>query len=187
MSDFGAPPPPPPPPPQGPYGGPPYGGPPYGGPPQGPYGGQPPGYGAPMQGPVFADMGRRLGARAIDVGLYLVVYIIFAVLLGSGRSSGGSLAVGLLMTVLMFGYEAGMVATRGGTLGKQLLGIKVVREADGQLPGWGPGVLRWLIQWVGSLVCGIGLLVVWLSPFFDGTKRFQGWHDKVAKTFVVRA
>jgi len=34
-------------------------------------------------------------------------------------------------------------------------------------------------------VCGIGALLVYLSPFFDNTMRFQGWHDKFAETVVI--
>ncbi len=34
-------------------------------------------------------------------------------------------------------------------------------------------------------MCGIGALLVYISPFFDNTMRFQGWHDKFAETVVI--
>jgi uncharacterized RDD family membrane protein YckC len=179
----------------------PYGQPAYGG----------PGYpGSPIPpGIEFASMPRRLGARLLDgliVGLVIGVLaaIIFGVFASGGgfdnletdengnltNGEGAFLAayfgwIGLTF-VITLGYEIVLIALRGATLGKQILGIKVVREQDGQIPGWGPSVLRWLIPFVGSFACGIGQLVVFLSPFFDSTGHNQGWHDKVAKTVVIR-
>lgn len=180
MSDYGAPPPPPPP----------------------PYGASQP---AGPSGAQYADMGKRLVARIIDAILVgVVVGILGAVLFGGAATqvttdpvtgqvtSGEGALLGAyfgwiaLVIILTLAYEVVLIALRGATVGKQLMRIKVVRQADGQVPGWGPSVLRWLIPLLGSLVCGIGQYVVYLSPFFDSTKRNQGWHDKVAKTLVVQ-
>jgi uncharacterized RDD family membrane protein YckC len=136
-------------------------------------------------------MGKRLGARMIDLLIALVVSIPVNLPFGSFRGNGtfevSGIAPGLIGTLIWAAYEIGLTATRGQTLGKMALGIKVVREADGGLPGGGPAALRWVIELAGSFVCCIGLILVWVSPFFDSTKRYQGWHDKVAKTFVVQA
>jgi hypothetical protein len=43
---------------------------------------------------------------------------------------------------------------RGATFGKQMLGIKVLREVDGQIPGFLPAFLRWLIPVLGIFACG---------------------------------
>jgi uncharacterized RDD family membrane protein YckC len=149
-------------------------------------------------------MGKRFGARLIDIVITGVVVGLLAALLigtaftqvqtdpvtGEVTSGGAGLAsaiFGLVAIATVFGlfYEVGLIALRGATPGKQILGIKVVREADGQVPGWGPAILRWLIPQVGGMVCGIGQYVVYLSPFWDSGQRLQGWHDKVAKTLVV--
>jgi hypothetical protein len=37
------------------------------------------------------------------------------------------------------------------------------------------------------MICGLVTLLVYISPFFDNTGRNQGWHDKVAKTFVINS
>jgi uncharacterized RDD family membrane protein YckC len=149
-------------------------------------------------------MGQRFGARLID-GIIggVVIGILGSILLAGAASqvtvdengtvtSGGGLFggafIGYMLIVLAWtlAYEVVMIALKGATLGKMALGIKVVREADGQIPGWGPSLLRWIIPQAASyLTCGIGGLVVYLSPFWDNTQRFQGYHDKVAKTLVV--
>jgi uncharacterized RDD family membrane protein YckC len=144
---------------------------------------------------------RRLGARLLDGLLLGVVWLLLGLLVfgatteagsdaGGDVTSGGGLVaayagwafLGLLLTLL---YEGGLVATRGATLGKRLLRVKVVRTADGTVPGWGPSLLRWLVPTAGWLTCGLGTLLVYLSPAFDGTGCRRGWHDKAAGTQVV--
>jgi uncharacterized RDD family membrane protein YckC len=150
-----------------------------------------------------AGLGRRLVARLIDAVLVLAVVVLLAVLLfgaalsgvrtdanGAVTSGGGGFfaaylgwsVLGLLLSLL---YEVGLVATRGATLGKQMMHLRVVREADGALPGWTPAALRWLVQATGFVTCGLATVLVYLSPLLDGTGRQQGWHDKVAGTQVV--
>lgn len=156
------------------------------------------GYGPPTHAAgQYADMGKRFLARLIDgvilsVPLLILYFILFAVASSdaddgsTGALTGGALIIFYLIAVLgPLAYEVGLIATRGATIGKQIMGVKVVREADGQVPGGGPAFLRWLIPFVGSFVCGIGTLIVYLSPFFDNSGKRQGWHDKVAKTVVI--
>jgi uncharacterized RDD family membrane protein YckC len=197
-----------------PYGSAPYGSapppPPYG---SAPYGSAP-AAGHPSAPGTFTEpfpftipgMGLRLVARILDgiiVGIpFTIVYLIaFAGAMNSIETdpvtgevtdaSGGAFAamfgVLALLAVLSLLYEVAFIALKGATPGKMALKVKVVRATDGQLPGWGPSVMRWLIPFIGSLVCGIGQLVVYISPFFDNTGRQQGWHDKAAHTQVIRA
>ena len=46
-----------------------------------------------------------------------------------------------------------------------------------------------VIHWNERVARSVGLLclVGYFSPFFDGTKRNQGWHDKAASCFVVNS
>ncbi|MGL5858443.1 MAG: RDD family protein [Angustibacter sp.] len=150
-------------------------------------------------------MGKRFVARLLD-GLILgiplsIVYFGLTAgaisqvegdrVTGETTSGGGFLAALLAFYGLTFvatiAYEVVLIALRGATLGKQIMKIKVVQEANGSLPGWSPSVIRWIIPTAGSFVCGIGQLVVFLSPLFDNSGRQQGWHDKAAKTHVVNA
>jgi len=150
-------------------------------------------------------MGTRLLARIID-GLILGIpfgilsTILIAAFVNTAEvdpvtdevEGGGGFLATFFVLVLVYAvvsvlYEVWLIAARGATLGKQWLRIKVVKQEDGSIPGWGPSLLRWLIPWVGSFVCGIGQLVVYLSPFFDNSGRYIGWHDAVAKTQVIKA
>jgi hypothetical protein len=70
-------------------------------------------------------------------------------------------------------------ATSGQTPGKMALGIKVI-GTDGAPVGWGKALLRYVGYIISGLVLALGF--IWIA--FD-SKR-QGWHDKIAKTYVVR-
>ncbi|AJF66885.1 RDD family protein [Streptomyces vietnamensis] len=83
-------------------------------------------------------------------------------------------------------YEWLMVAFVGATLGKMALGLRVVKENTGGKPGLGGGFIRWIIPTVGALLCYIGAILVFLSPFFDSTGKTQGWHDRAAGTLVIK-
>ncbi|MEU8624357.1 RDD family protein [Streptomyces sp. NPDC048669] len=95
----------------------------------------------------------------------------------------GFVAVFALIALL---YEWLMVSIWGATLGKMVLNVKVIKESTGQAPGLGAGFIRWIIPMVGSLFCGLGTLLVYLSPFFDNSGKLQGWHDRAAATIVVK-
>ena len=43
-----------------------------------------------------------------------------------------------------------------------------------------------MIPFAGTFACCVGWFVVILSPFWDNTKRNQGYQDKLAKTLVVK-
>ncbi|HJW62382.1 MAG TPA: RDD family protein, partial [Actinomycetes bacterium] len=89
----------------------------------------------------------------------------------------------LLTLVAMIGYETLMLANGGQTLGKMLLGLRVVR-ADLAPPTIQDGLVRALV---------IDLL--WIVPFgwlllavmIERQPRRQGWHDRAAGTLVVRS
>lgn len=151
------------------------------------YGQQPYGGGYPGGGLPVASMGSRLGAKLLDWLIVGVPLGIISNLIVFSSDGGGAASLSGLLGLLYWVYEALMIGSRGQTLGKQIVGIRVINEQTGQVPGAGPSWIRVLIQLAGSVVCGIGLLVVWLSPFFDNSGRRQGWHDKVAKTMVISA
>ncbi|MGG2098804.1 RDD family protein [Acinetobacter haemolyticus] len=67
-----------------------------------------------------------------------------------------------------------------GTPGKRLLRLKVLDEQTGNHISVGQGIIRYIGYIPATLVLFIGL--IWIA--FDPKK--QGWHDKMAKTVVVR-
>ncbi len=89
-------------------------------------------------------------------------------------------------------YEIALTATRGQTLGKMATRIMVVRADDlfqtelGRPPSWGRSLLRWGLPSIVGFVPSVGwllALVCYLSLTWD--RERQGWHDKVANTFVL--
>ena len=139
-----------------------------------------------------ASIGQRFVGRLLDVLIVGIPAWIIATIIIAATSDGGSttsyaavLTIALMLAVLGILYEVSLIAIRGATLGKQIAGVKVLRAEDGQLPGWGPSALRWVIPAVANFVCGLLTIVVYLSPLFDNSGRRQGWHDKVAKTIVI--
>lgn len=87
-------------------------------------------------------------------------------------------------------YEFGLIATRGATIRKQALGIRVVRSIDAGLPGWGKAFGRWfLLVGLGFVPFfgGLAVLLFCLSPLFDSSGRRQGWHDMGVGTVVIAA
>ncbi|WP_407319017.1 RDD family protein [Isoptericola halotolerans] len=161
---------------------------------------------APPANPSFAHVGRRFVAHLIDGAcaglLFGVVYGVglafvdlptgvftpadpeFAAILGPILTVlVVALAVLLAFGVLQLVWEG----RAGRTVGHALLGMRV-QGADGGMPiGVGRAFLRYLVVAAGSLVLGIGQLVVLLSPLWDAGGRRQGWHDKAAKAVVVDA
>lgn len=108
------------------------------------------------------------------------------------NNGGGSSIIATFVTAfVIFGiitllYEWLMVSFVGATLGKLMVGLRVVKEETGEKPGIGGGFIRWIIPTLGGIVCGIGQLVVYLSPFWDSSDRRRGWHDRAAGTMVIK-
>ncbi len=94
-------------------------------------------------------------------------------------------------------YEIAFIAVKGQTPGKMATRIQVVRAEDlfqpewGRPPSWGRSLLRWGLPFVlglpGYFVPLLGnflALLCYLSLTWDRDR--QGWHDKVAGTFVIK-
>ncbi|MDE0665141.1 MAG: RDD family protein [Acidimicrobiaceae bacterium] len=136
----------------------------------------------------------RLVARIID-GAILILVSLIPVLVGLydlDDFTDEPLGLSLALTAVGLAYEVALVATRGQTLGKMAMKIKIIRASDGLLPGWDMSTVRWLVPAVPGLVglaFSLGLvellsLVVYLSLTWDKVR--QGWHDKAAKTLVIK-
>jgi uncharacterized RDD family membrane protein YckC len=75
-------------------------------------------------------------------------------------------------------YEAAFLHYRGATLGKMVLGLKVVRSSGASL-GWGISVARYFMQIVSAMI----LLIGYIIAGFDDEKR--ALHDRVCDTRVI--
>ena len=145
-----------------------------------------------------ATIGQRALARILDAVILGVAYGILSALgVGAvaqsvdpvtGEVSGGGIAaaLGAYVLVLFLGilYEVVMIALKGQTLGKMIMGVKVVKQVNGEIAGWGPSFIRYIIPALASAItCGLGGILVYVSRLFDKTGRMQGWHDNAATTW----
>lgn len=169
-------------------------------PPQQPYGAPPP-QGSPWG--EYAGWWSRVGAQLLD-GLITLAVICIPLIVGAvlafkdvetdpitDEITGGVDPVGVVIMVLggllylVFDiWNRGVrVGTKGQSLGKQVVGIRVAKDADGQLLGGGGGFLRWLMTFVLNLISCVGLLDV-LWPLWDNKK--QTLHDKIVGSVSLR-
>ena len=91
-------------------------------------------------------------------GLVLsILFWVMSMLFGSSSAEGAavSASLGTLGTfgylIIVFAYYALLEGYLGQTAGKMLLGIKVVREDNGEVPGLGAAAIRTLLRIVDVL------------------------------------
>ncbi|MGM7777414.1 RDD family protein [Arthrobacter sp. KNU-44] len=148
----------------------------------------------------LASIGQRALARVLDIVLVViavVAYISIMVAVATGGSGAFYSLSGLsplasltFIAVLGYLYEILMVTFWGRTVGKMIVGARIIRAEDGMKPNFGNAFLRWLAPGLGALIPFLGQLgaaLVLLSPTFDSSGRRQGWHDRMAGTLVVEA
>ena len=124
-----------------------------------------------------AGAGQRFLAVIIDAILLGIVNQIVASPFGGGDPT----AVSGLTTLVGIAYVVGLwTYWNGQTVGKKAMGIRVVK-VDGTEFGLVPGVIRY----VGYIVSAVVFLLGFIWILFD--KDRQGWHDKIAGTYVVKA
>ena len=128
----------------------------------------------------LAGIFARLAAAVIDGFLLLVALAIVMALLLSAGDSMPLQVYQFVSFALPVGYYWYFWTRRAGqTPGKFALGIRVIK-ADGTPISDTDAVIRAIGYQVSGLLCGLGF--IW--AIFD--KRNQTWHDKLARTYVVR-
>jgi uncharacterized RDD family membrane protein YckC len=132
--------------------------------------------------------GRRVLAIIVD-GLVLgVLFWVLSLIFGTSSAEGGmaSASLGtlgtLLYAILAFAYFTLLEGNRGQTLGKMLLGIKVVREDNGEVPGLGAAAIRTVLRLIDVLP--FAYLVGYISILISSKNQRLG--DMAANTLVVR-
>lgn len=137
----------------------------------------------------YAGVGRRAAATILDsVILSLFVGGVVGALgayygaMGSVQSSDLEVVysvAGCVMSLLVFGYYIVLEAAAGGTLGKKMLGMRVVK-VDGSRCGFGSSLVRNIFRIIdGLLGYLLGAIFIWSSD------RNQRLGDRVAGTVVV--
>lgn len=180
--------------------------PPYGAPPPGsegypPYGAPPPSAGGPYgAGPAGVPVGmaplaarwRRLVARIIDwlvVGIPVGLVLWLATGGYDANSAGRSWGQEIVYAVVYFLYEGTMLTSRGRTLGKMVMNIRVAMLENGAVPVGQPGWTRAAVFALPPVVpcCGALFWLVNVSWLLWDKPYRQALHDKAARTVVVAA
>ncbi|EXG79417.1 putative membrane protein/domain [Cryptosporangium arvum DSM 44712] len=166
----------------------------------------------PIDTAKLAPLGLRVVARLIDIVavflLCLVVngyfYLQFAdqvgpnindILLGqetlSAEASRLNWIIFVLTIGLWFAYEVPATANSGQTLGKRIVGIRVVRVVDDKSLTFGQSIRRWLILMLPSpavsFLCGLPLQIADLLWCLWDRPGRQCLHDKAVTSIVVRS
>jgi uncharacterized RDD family membrane protein YckC len=129
-------------------------------------------------------VGLRAVAAIIDTALLFVVGYLIALATG-GTSEGGFLLQGVpffIWLAIALAYYIVMEARSGATLGKRVIGLKVVKLEGGAPLDWQASIARNVLRLIDGLFFYlVGAIVVWTSD------KKQRLGDKVAGTVVVRA
>jgi uncharacterized RDD family membrane protein YckC len=115
----------------------------------------------------------RLLAWVIDALVLSSLSIALNLTVGGGEGIALALGLGVVYTV-------GLWWATGATLGKAVMGLKVIAANGYERIDGATAVLRY----VGYIVSALPLYLGFFWIAVDPTR--QGWHDKIAKTRVVR-
>ncbi len=131
--------------------------------------------------------GRRVLATVVDGIVLGFVFALMSMLFGSSSAQGGQVSgslegfSALVYFVLVFAYYILMEGYLGQTVGKMLLGIKVVREDTGGVPGLGPAAIRSVLRIADGF---LSYLVAFIAVLASAKNQRLG--DMVANTLVVK-
>ncbi|KJQ53301.1 RDD family protein [Microbacterium sp. SA39] len=145
-----------------------------------------------MTQPAFAQIA-PISRRAIGYLIDAVIAAGLAIVLGGGLllavTLSGSIEAGLttlliggpIVSLLLLGWFVvyTLMQSKNGSIGMRAQGLRLVSARDQGPLGFGRTLLRNIIFGLaGSIVVG------YFTPLFDGSGRFQGWHDKVAGSLM---
>jgi uncharacterized RDD family membrane protein YckC len=140
----------------------------------------------PLAGSAAGFVSRTL-AMAIDLGV-IVFAIVMGAVLGaalqlvlphwSWLSTAIPAGIAAVSSFIPFVYFSALVAVTGRTIGKSVMGIRVV-AADGRRLS----ASRSLLRTIGYLVSLLPLFAGFVWVLFDRDRR--GWHDHLAGSRVV--
>ena len=136
--------------------------------------------------PAVRPAGFLIRAAAYLVDAFLLSFVggafpyLVIVTSSPGPNGQSSTAIGSASLLVSFIYFVFFWTKFGGsrTLGMRLFGLRVVADDGGQVAVL-EAVVGWIGLWISFALCFIGVL--WVA----GDSRKQGWHDKMAHTFVV--
>lgn len=150
----------------------------------------------PREAAELAERAVRLGAATVDGVIGILVCLPLLISVGTSWATNlelnaavlsGSGFLTLLLAIAVTAYTIYLVNLNGQTIGKKLLGIKVVRS-DGSRASLGR--IFWLRNVVNALPSAlpfVGNLYVLVDHLFIFRQQRQCLHDKIADTIVIKA
>ena len=120
----------------------------------------------------LADVGTRFIALIIDG---IILGVVTGLLVGNAGWGGG----GLSFLISLFYNWYFWTRQDGQTPGKMALNIRVIKK-DGSDIEDADAIIRFIGYYINSAVFLLG----WVWAIFDAEN--QGWHDKLAGTYVVK-
>ena len=137
----------------------------------------------------YAGFWIRVVAQIIDMIIWLILWFIFIFILSMlgvididrlFDPEQGYTLIDIISNVLYAVIVIACWVKFGGTPGKRLLKLRVLVANTGDPLTIGQAVLRYIGYFPSMFLLLIGC--IWVA--FDAKK--QGWHDKIAKTVVVK-
>ena len=161
--------------------------------------GTPVGYGATAPIP-YASWIQRVGGYLVDMLVLIPGYLVVMIgafmapaMMDTTPGPNGEIDAGLsgaAVAVMLLGYAAVIglhiwnryirMGRTGWSIGKQVVGIRLISESTGQPMGAGMAFVRDLAHVLDSLACYLG----WLWPLWD--QKRQTFADKLLTTVVIQ-
>ncbi|MEP7291175.1 MAG: RDD family protein [Chloroflexota bacterium] len=123
----------------------------------------------------LASVGTRFIALVIDAIILGVIGWVVGLVLGNAGTGG---FIGFLIGIAYQWYF--LTQQNGQTPGKKMMGIRVIKVSGEPLQP-ADVIVRYIGYYINTAIIFLG----WIWAFFDANS--QGWHDKLAGTYVVQA
>jgi uncharacterized RDD family membrane protein YckC len=133
----------------------------------------------------YAGFWIRVIASIIDTILLVIVLLVIAfALYSAGLITDNPDDLGIVGIFLNYVIPLILVLIfwhfKSATPGKIITHLSIVDAETGGKPSFGQFVIRYIAYYISAIPLLLGF--IWVG--FD--KRKQGWHDKIAKTVVIK-
>lgn len=133
----------------------------------------------------YAGFWVRAGASLIDSVLILIVIVpLIIAIYGTGYWQNPDMGNSIIDSLINYILPAIAVLVfwvyKSATPGKMMTDLVIVDANTGEQPTISQYIIRYIGYYIAAIPLGLGIM--WVG--WD--KRKQGWHDKLAKTVVVK-
>ena len=141
----------------------------------------------------LASRGRRLGGAVIDIAIVLAIVLPISFFTGGSREllaaqeipAAKKILYACLVVVVWVVLNARLLASRGQTIGKTVVGTRIVDLQGGLLPFGKLLALRYLVPWIIGAIPSLGNLFNLADVLFIFARDRRCLHDHLAGTRVV--